>query len=194
MKERTTDLKQAIRASLDTLEGLEIESSLREIAFAEVLRHLLANPSVQQKPGAAPSIGTPGGAFAEGEVEKTSALTNYLNVSAEAIDAVYDLSGPEPGLSIHSSKLDKAKTRATHQIGLLICAARAALGMECTTDDIRTVLTQYGKYDQANFAAALANAHGLTVKGLKGSSKRTVRLTVPGKEEASELVKALSER
>ena len=189
----TATLRSAVQGTLDALDGVELEPQLKEVAFQELLRHLLSgSPNVRPRNGNPSLVGTPTGAFAESEQERAAALAGYLGVGLDDVDTVFDLSGEDPTLSVRSVKLDPAKARATGQIALLVCAARTALGTECTADHIREVADQYGKYDAANFMTTLGVAHGLTLKGTRGSPRRTVRLTVPGKEEAADLVGELS--
>ena len=92
-----------------------------------------------------------------------------------------------------NDRIDSAKKSATQQIALLVCAARTALGLECTTDHIREVAEEYQRLDEANFARAVGSARGLTVKGQRGTRRRVVRMTIPGKESTAELVRHVSD-
>ena len=76
------------------------------------------------------------------------------------------------------------------EIALALCAAREALGLEATsTRDIRDECVQYGKYDGANFAAALkAMNESLIVKGAPRAKDKELILLVPGRERAARII------
>ena len=178
--------KKAISAARSAVDDMNLDETLNAIAFTEVLRVAL-NDSKSDSPGPE-SVSVDGaGDEAQGDIQR---IAEYLKISQDAANAVFDLKSGEPRLGIASNRLPEAKGTATQEIALVLSAAYEALDLEpLDTEVVRQVCRQYSRYDK-NLGRSLEAMGGrLTVKGPPRSRKKELIISVPGREEATSIVK-----
>ena len=178
--------KEAISAARSAVDDMDLDDTLHAIAFTEVLRVALSE-SKSESPGPERVSASGAGDETQGDIQR---IAEYLKISEEAANAVFDLSSGKPLLGIASNQLPKAKGTATQEIALVLCAAYKALDLELLdTEVVRHVCQQYSRYDQ-NLGRSLEAMGGrLTVKGPPRARKKTLTISVPGREEATSIVK-----
>jgi hypothetical protein len=179
-------LQTARTAVLEMDPALPVE--LTETAFREVLRHLLSRTS-------APAPGKPGAPRTEPTTDTPlHRLAARLRIDPDALADVFDFDGGEARLHVPSSRISATKSQATRDIALLIAAARQGSGLDeswTSSNPIREALANYNRYDQSNFSANLRAAGD--VLNIRGKASATeVRLTQPGWEAATTLIRALT--
>ena len=179
--------KKAISAARSAADDMDLGDTLHAIAFTEVLRFALSE-SKSEAPGPERVSANGAGDETQGDIQR---IAEYLKISEEAANAVFDLSSGKPLLGIPSHQLPKARKAATREIALALCAAYEALGLDPPdTDVVRQECERYDRYDSANFASTLGAMGGrLTPKGPPRSQKKTLIISVPGREEATSIVK-----
>ena len=189
------NLQELLKSAEEAAEVIE-DDELKRIAFDRVLDHLLktadSNQAAEARPPAPPVNDAPpsaDGAFAS-EQQRIDAVAEYFGIDPEQVTGIFDMSGEDPGLTIHSSKLPGAQAPATRHIALLITGARTALGRDTDTDHLRKGADDYSKLN-SNFMTTLSQMSELSLRGKRGSKKRLVRMKVRGAEEARELAKQL---
>lgn len=189
-------LQELLKSAEEAAEVIE-DDELKRIAFERVLDHLLkaadGDQAAETRPPA-PPVNDPSppvdGAFAS-EQQRIDAVAEYFGIDPEQVTDIFDMSGEDPGLTIHSSKLPGGQAPATRHIALLITGARTALGRHTDTDHLREAADDYSRLSSSNFMTTLSKMSELSLMGKRGSSKRLVRMKVRGAEEAGELAKQL---
>ena len=178
--------KEAISVARNTVEDMDPDDPFRIIAFTEVLRVALSgNKSESRGPE---NVGVDrAGDEARGGIQR---IAEHLNIPEDAANAVFDLSTEKPRLGIPSRQLPAAKRTATQEIALVLCAAYEALGLDPPdTDIVRQECENYSRYDSANFAKSLGAMDGmLTPKGQPRAKRKTLIISVPGREEAARVI------
>ena len=179
--------KEAISAARSAVDDMDLDDTLHAIAFTEVLRVALSEnktePRGSENSGADAAVDETSGDFQR--------IADHLNIPKDAAIAVFDLSTGKPCLKIPSHQLPNARKAATREIALALCAAYEALGLDSPdTDVVRQECERYDRYDSANFAITLGAMGGkLTPKGPPRSKKKTLIISVPGREEATSVIK-----
>ncbi len=178
--------------------GAVDDQELKRIAFEHVLDHLLGNgeghppaeapraPSVSQTPAPEPidsALAT--------EQQRIDAVARYFQIEPSQVGELFDLSGEEPLVTVHSRKLPKSKAEAVRSLALLVGGVRTAVQLETRALHIRQVADSYGKYDANNFMKTLADMDTVAVVGRTGSPNRQVRMKVTGAEAARPLAHKL---
>lgn len=178
--------KEAITVARDAIGEMDTGDPLRTTAFTEVLRVALSENRTESR-GSENSRADVAVDEASDDFQR---IAEYLKISEEAANAVFDLSTGAPRLKVLSDQLPEAKKTATQQIALVLCAAREGLGLDATTTtDVREQCVQYGKFDGPNFAAALkAIPQWLILKPIPKTKDKQLVLLVPGREEAERVV------
>lgn len=175
------NVKTALAAALAVP---DMPEGFREIAFREVLRHLLSQP--EQGTGATPATSA--------EQPGLVRLAGRTKVPVESLADLFEFEGDVVRVHAPSQRIDSVKARATREIALLVAAARQGSGLDESWTDVghvRETLSSYGRYDQPNFSANLrSNEDVLNIRG-KGS-KTQIRLTQPGWEAATSMIRKLS--
>ena len=178
------------------------DADLRRAAFERVLDHLLKNgdSSHMGKPATATSIQPPtpvptttptaDGVFAD-EQQRVDAIARYFKIEPEEVGHIFETSGEEPVLQVHSGGLADSRADAAREIALLVGGARTALGQETSTSDIRSAADGYGKLDAGNFMKTLGAMSEISVLGRHESPNRVVRMKVHGAEKARTLAQRL---
>ena len=189
-------LQELLKSAEEAVEVIEDEERKR-IAFERVLDHLLkttdSNQAVEARPPAPPinDASPPVDSAFASEQQRIDAVAEYFGIDPEQVTDIFDMSGEDPGLTIHSSKLPGGQAPATRHIALLITGARTALGRDTDTDHLRKGADDYSKLNSSNFMTTLSQMPELSLMGKRGSSKRLVRMKVRGAEGARELAKQL---
>ena len=178
--------KKAISAARSAVDDMDLDNTLQPIAFTEVLRVAL-NESKTESRGSE-SLGVDRADHeTQGGIQR---IAEHLNIPEDAANAVFDLSTGKPCLGIPSHQLPAAKRTATQEIALVLCAAYEALGLDPPdTDIVRQECENYSRYDSANFAKSLGAMDGrLTPKGQPRAKRKTLIISVPGREEAARVI------
>ena len=200
MSSRIEELASLVATARTATEDLVDDPILRQIAFKQVLAHLLAGGTpaaatiVNRQgiaPDSAPTTYEADGAFAS-EQQRADALAHYFKTTPENIHHIFSLSEVEPTLVLPSSRLAESKAVATREIALLLAGARTALGQETTTTQIREVADHFAKLDARNFMASLGQLSELSVLGKPRSPNRIVRMRATGAEAAQALAERIS--
>jgi hypothetical protein len=184
------ELSEAIKKAQQAVTDADLPEGLRAIAFQEVLRYCLSGAYLNTaSPGP-----THGVAASPAETQDRMArLAAKTGVSGSALADLFDVDG-EVTLHVASSRIDSTKSKATREVALLVTAARQGSGIDDSwtpTSRIRDALQQYNRYDPNNFSSYLRKAGDFfNFKG-KGSTQET-RLTKPGWEAATELIRSLA--
>ncbi len=177
-------------------------ADLRKVAFERVLDHLLKNgdssPAGEHATATPVQVPTPvqtttssaDGVFAD-EQQRVDAIARYFKIKPEEVGHIFDTSGDEPVLQVHSGGLPDSRAEAAREIALLVGGARTALGQETSTSDIRSAADGYGKLDTGNFMKTLGAMSEISVLGRHGSPNRVVRMKVHGAEKARTLAQRL---
>lgn len=177
-------------------------ADLRKVAFERVLDHLLKNgdssPAGEHATATPVQAPTPDqtttssadGVFAD-EQQRIDAIARYFKIEPEEVGHIFDTSGEEPVLQVHSGGLPDFRAEAAREIALLVGGARTALGQETSTSDIRSAADGYGKLDTGNFMKTLGAMSEISVLGRHGSPNRVVRMKVHGAEKARTLAQRL---
>lgn len=176
------------------------DTDLHRVAFESVLEHLLKNGDAQAPgssvatpqatPAVSPSVPRADSVFAD-EQQRADAIARYFKIDSEDVEHVFDVSGEEPVLDVHTNRLDNSRAVATRQVALLVSGARTALGQETTTSHLRAAADARNKLDSGNFMKTLGDMQEISVLGKHGSPNRVVRMKVTGIEKAQELVQRL---
>ncbi len=200
MAASTDGLKELVQQAQDAAaELLKADPELGRIAFREILGHLLRELQLtEQANGAAAAIAS--SADVESSIDETYAteeqrawaVAQSFNIDIHEARDLFDLSGPDPMLQVHSKSLAKQRSTATREIALLVCGARTALGLDTGTDHIRVAAERHNRLDPPNFMKTLGAMKQIVVRGSPGSHNRLVRLKVTGVEKARELAAQLT--
>lgn len=190
------NLQELLKSAEEAVEVIK-DDERKRIAFERVLDHLLKKADNSQAVGARPpappvhNASPPvDGAFAS-EQQRIDTVAEYFGIDPEQVADIFDVSGEDPVLTIHSSKLPEAQASATRHIALLITGVRTALGRDTDTGHLRQVADNYSRLSSSNFMTTLAKMSELSLLGKRGSQKRLVRMKVRGAEKAGELAKQL---
>ena len=183
------ELAESLRKAVGILEEADVPADLREEAFRAVWSSLSAEPSVAH--------GEPFTDYGNTIISKPIAniwavLAHKLGVDVDALADVYDLlDDGSLAVRVPTSSLPKAKSAATREIALLVCAGRQVAVEEWTpAEAIRVACQDYGKFDSANHAANMAE--GDRYWQISGSGKdRRYKLRKSGWEQAGQVVRRL---
>lgn len=191
------DLAGIVATAQKATEGLQ-DTELQRVAFERVLDHLLRNGDSEPVeastliPASAASQATAeADSVLADEQQRADAIAKYFKINPEGVEHIFDVSGTEPLLTLHTSRIEGVRTAATRQIALLVTGARTALGRETATEHIRSAVDGYGRLDRSNFMATLGKMPEISVLGGRGSPNRTIRMKVSGVEKAQELAQQL---
>jgi hypothetical protein len=183
-----------LKSVWDDIEEASIPESVRQVAYAELLRHELASLSRPPADGAAPSGATHTNAPVNGA--GIEALAKRMGVSKDVTAEVFDVTGEQVDVIVPSGRLASAKSAATGQLAVLVAAGRQGLGLDdgwTGIQHVRDTCAAYNKYDQGNFSTYMRqSADWFNTRG-KGP-KTELRLNKVGWERAAELVNALAGR
>ena len=178
---------EAVRTAVEAVKELDTDDPVRPIAFQEILRAALTGGATRTTPTTERGPADPSGS------DPAERLAGRLGITVQDIQRVFDFNEGGPSLTVNPTRLPANKAGATSQIALLVTAARqGGIGEnETAADVIREECTEFGRYDESNFAATLKAMRAEFVLG--GTARaRTYRLTRPGFERARSLISALA--
>ncbi len=184
------EIEEAISLALTSVDKADLPEQLRERAFGEVLRWLLGgiSSSAAGTVTREPAVGA-GSASPEPGPER---LAVRLGIPETALADVFAIEGDSVRLHVASAKISSTKSKATRDVALLIAVARQGAGIDESWTEaahVRDALTHYNRYDISNFSKYLRDTGDLF--NFRGKPVQ-LRLTRPGWEAATELVKTLT--
>ena len=176
----------------------EVDQATRQAAFKLVLETMLQNGA--ERLGAPdewanePPRQTAREALDDAlatEVQRTDAVATTLGLEYDDVGSLFDLSAAEPVLRVNSTKLAPGSADVLHEITLLVCIGRGALGLATGTKHIREAAAAHGRLDTANFDAEMERIPGIALRGHSDSDNRFVGLRGAGFEAAGDLARRL---
>ncbi len=180
---------------------LDQDRPLGEIAFREVLQHLLAGlngADASVVAAAAPAPARASGTqsdiddtYATPE-QRATAIARYLHIQPDEVEDLFDVSEFEPLLRMNSKNLSKVKSAATREIALLVLGGRTAMALDTGTHHIRDATDRHDRLDPTNFMKTLEAMETVRLRGAPESPNRLVRLKVVGIEAARKLAAKLT--
>jgi hypothetical protein len=178
-----------LAAAAAAFEKAEVPDGLRDAAFAGALQLLAGQQPVDTPEG--PRAAGGGSPVAHGSgSEVLDAIASGLELDARELRNLYADKNGSPELIVKASKLPRTKSAASHDIALLVMAARQLGGIDEYTEAkvLRDAAKRYGKFDQSNFGHHMRSLDNLIItQGTGGSAKR--KLTQPGIERAAALAR-----
>ena len=168
----------------------EVDRATRQAAFTLVLETMLQNGAeLHSDPDRDPLDD----AFTT-ETQRADAIAEYLGIVSERVAGLYDISDAMPKLRVKSAYLSEQSAEAIREIALLVTAARAALGLETGTRNIREAALAHRKFDDAAFDPTVEQMMEISLRVAAESVNRRVRLRGTGVEAARELAQQLAYR
>ena len=169
MRAGVKELADLVATARDATAELD-DADLRRTAFERVLDHLLRNGDDKElqyvSVGSAPRSETSDASAADfadevfaDEQQRVDVVSRYFKIEPEDVGHIFDLSSDEPGLAIHSSKLDAQESLAVREICLLVAGARTALGQDTATSHVKSAADHYGRLDTGNLMKTLSAMH-----------------------------------
>lgn len=199
MATNTEDLQGLIRQARDAAaELLSEDPALGQIAFREILDHLLSERQPSPTNGGAVPTASPAAATSDiddgyaTEEQRAWAVAQSFQIGIDEARDLFDLGDAEPVLQVGSKRLSKQKSAATREIVLLVCGARTALGFDTGTEHIREAAERHGRLDLPNFMRTLGAMDQIALRGSPGSGNRLVRLKGIGIEASRDLASKLT--
>lgn len=189
----TDRIKEAIDLAWASVEASDLPTGIGDdyhlVIFTEVLRRALDGKQAPA-PGTAP-IQAAAAASAPADTG-LARLATRLMVPADALADVFAIEDGDVTLHVASTRIAATKSKATRDIALLVTGARQGADIDESWTDIshiRDALTQYSRYDTSNFSKYLRETGD--VFNFRGKPVQQLRLTRPGWEAATQLVKSL---
>lgn len=187
-EKRVTDLLAMAAAVVD---GADLPDDLRAPGYTAAVG-LLAEGVGVDGAGASGGVGTvpsEDGASAPvtGLVDRIAA---GMGIDPGEIRKVYEEVDGAPVLIVKSTKVPRSKAAGTHDVALLVMAARQLSGIDEYTEAgvLRDAAKRFGRFDQGNFGKHMTALDNLILtRGTRSTAKR--KLTEPGIEAAAELAK-----
>jgi hypothetical protein len=129
-----------------------------------------------------------------GEGDLIGKIAARLQLDRNVVDQVYRVTDDTVNVIVSPRRLSPSKATATRQLAQLVAGGRQAADIEEWTDAgiIRQVVSDFGRYDSPNFASTIASMDEVFLFSGKGQS-RTVKVSRPGMETISALVRNLAE-
>ena len=198
----TDELQEAVgQAQTAVATLLEQDRPLGQIAFREVLQHLLAGLNGVDASAVAAAAPAPArGSSTQSDIDDTyatpeqraAAIARYLHIQPDEVEDLFDVSELEPLLRMSSKNLSTSKSAATREIALLVLAGRTAMALDTGTHHIRDAAERHHRLDPANFIKTLEAMETVGLRGAPESPNRLVRLKVVGIEAARKLAAKLT--
>lgn len=131
------------------------------------------------------------GAAKEPGTSPLDKIAENLKLSREIVGDAYhydDQAGLQIGLG--TTKFASAKSAGAKQLALLFAAGRQAAGIDewTTVRDLRELAKDFGRFDSANYSAAIKEMHDVFMFAGTSSMDRKVKVNRRGKEAASALI------
>ena len=182
-------MKQLVQVAREAVADFkEDDADLRRIAFERILDHMLTGdaPVTFEQNGAVIVDESEDDWPPKTEVRRADLVANYFGFETHDARALFDLSGRDPLLRLPPTQIPAKKTDATALIALLVAGARAALGLDTTTEHVRSALSEHDALDAGTFVTTLSGMEEIVLLGDPGRHNRVVRLKAIGVVEAKE--------
>ena len=189
-------MKQLVQVAREAVADFEEgDADLRRIAFERILDHMLNGdaPDAFARNGAAIADDLEDDWPPKTKVRRTDLVSVYFDIEPEQVAALFDLSDDEPILHLSPEQVPQSAESATRMIALLVLAARAALGLDTTIQEISEAIGDHRARLPASselFAAfrgleyELQQMREITLLGQCGRPDLVVRLNSAGVEAA----------
>lgn len=199
MSDLREKLTEAIRVAVQALEEAEVPSELREPAFGKVMDVLLADQGLMAGSaggvaaagwGAEKAGGSPGDV--PGDDDPLKIVADKAGVTLAQIKDVFSFEDGEVKLVVGAKRFDRAASKASRDITLLLAGGRQAAQIEEWTPlkVTREACEHYGRLDGRNYQAAVKRLDPELTFRNQGAA-REVRVTMPGWDTWRELVQDL---
>lgn len=168
----------------------ELPENLQAVAFGKAVDLLSRGVDISGSRARTES-GSNGPSTDGSELSPLKLIAARLDIDLETVREVYYERDGTPELGISPTKLEPSMKGGTTQLALLVAAARQAAQLEDATsiELIRSVASDYKKYDSKNFTRAIATMADDVVAN-RGRLKE-IRLSRPGWEHAKALISRL---
>lgn len=188
----TADLKAIAATATEAVADME-DGTLKEIAFARLLDHLLADsspPVLSFNDYGDYTFRDPDKAIADlwprrTEQQRADAVAHYFTIEPEQAVAVFDLSGGDPAVRC-------AETLSSPQLALVVLGVRTALGLDSNTADLCQVGLCSGSSTAENAFSSLADVGEIALLVQNDDEDCVVRLRHRGRERAERTVQHLA--
>lgn len=195
--------RAALQASVEDVSACSLEGLDRAVALAVLLADrlgvLTASRTRAASEGATHGSNERGSNDVKAEVPADTDLVHKIcrvtNIERDVADLIYDNQDGGLGYVISARKLASSKAEATRQLAQIIVVGRQAAGLEEWTPSstIREVVSDYGKFDSANFASHLQRLEKDNAVLFRGKgSAREIKVTRAGFEVIAESLKDLA--
>jgi hypothetical protein len=194
LPERTlVDISKVLSDAIKAVEEADVPDDLRQVAFEKAVE-LAARSMVPVEPdGLAGGADSQAANGTQDPADPLARIAGKLGLPLDLVGDVFYIDSGELGIGLPTSSFDRTKAGATKQLALVIAAGRQAAGLDEWTSSavIRAMCQEYGRFDSANFATTLRSIGSAFSYRGKGFNLE-VRLTRPGLERASELIRELT--
>lgn len=194
------EIAAILAEAIGAVNDAEVPPELREAAFSKAVDVIMSKRIAETggRMETAPSnhavTGTLGRAApaAAGD-DLLGRIANRLRLGRDVVAEVFDVQDGKIDVIIAPRKLDSGKAPATKQLATLVAAARQGAEIEEWTDanEIRRLVEDFKRYDQANFASALKEMDDI-FRVKQSGRKLSLKLGRPGWDRATELVARLA--
>jgi hypothetical protein len=184
------ELCDAIKTAHSAVMDAELPAGFQEVAFAQVLRHVLTESS--QPSSERPEWKTL--PRADSNMAGVDRLAAKVGASTSVLADLFEITVDSVSLHVASSRIATSRSRATREIALLVNAARQGSGVDeawTQVEHVREALQNYKRYDTNNFSAYLKGVKDAFNFRGRGISME-MRLTQPGWELATNLIASLT--
>lgn len=183
---------QMLKLVQRALDEASVAADVRQVAFGKAFEFLALEPSRQSHRLERNGESGISGANA---ADPIAAIATKFKLDGELVREVFSADADnELALIVSVSKLEKSKSAAAKQIALLVASARQAGGVDAewtSIEVVRSIATDFGKYDAPNFASSIGSCQ--TVFGFKGKGQqRFLRVNRQGFEDAAQLTRRLA--
>lgn len=185
----TADLKAIAATATEAVADME-EGALKEIAFARLLDHLLADsaqPAWSFDDYGDYTFRDPDKAIADlwprrTEQQRADAVAHYFSIEPEQAVAVFDLCGDDPVVR-------SAETLSSPQLALMVLGVRAALGLDSDVADLRKAAACLDASSVDGTLSSLAAAGEIVLLARDDRRDCPIRLQLCGRERAVRAVR-----
>lgn len=192
-------LTAAIRDAGRAVNEAELPEEFRAAAFERALSVMLEHGGLRGAmgqaglpPAAEPMLGT---SAMPGDVvrDPLHMVASRAGVTDEQIKEVFSLDGDELNVVVGARRIDPQPSQGSRELTLLVAGARQAAGLEEWTPlkRAREVCEHYSRLDSKNYAAVVVRGLDTEFSFRGQGVGREVRMTMPGWDAFSDLVKRL---
>ena len=196
-------ISKVLAGAVAAVEQADVPGNLQEIAFTEVLRHMLCSAEgAEEKSRGKPPVSFDDSEDADDKSSKQDLMLENevlrkiergTGVPTTELDRLIFVDEGEPRIAPSGLKLGKNNAERTRAVVAILTVARA-FGFdegETSLELIREEVQRLRVYDSANFAAHVKGLPGFVVKG--AGANRRVQAKATGIEEFPNLVAEISQ-